>query len=171
MTKQIAEPRRNLRSLASLLTWRDASQSWGWDQAPEFKDICLCTFLLILSPSSLAAALIAKQIAFTFWIGWCNLRNGSEEAWSRVSFLQFLPCHGNRLLPWANCSDRCLQKRTEVSQCLLLSDHAPNEDHFPELLVKLAFAYWLASEITAWGRRRRRESVEVFFFSQDLFSV
>lgn len=38
---------------------------------------------------------------------------------------------------------RCLQKQTEVSQCLLLSDHSPNKGHFPELLVKLACVNWL----------------------------
>lgn len=120
-------------------------------------------FCLSCPPARPQLLWLPNRLPLPFELAGATLRNGAEEAWSRVSFLQFLPCHGNRLLPWANCSARCVQKRTEVSQCLLLSDHVPNEDHFPELLVKLAFANWLASEITAWGRRRRRESVEVFF--------
>lgn len=96
------------------------------------------------------------------------------EAWSRMVFLSSPPA-----METASCdkqgtelmSIRCLQKWTEASQGLLPSGYVPNKDHFPEQLVKLAFAYWLASAITACGRRRRRRKRGSVLFSQDLFSV
>lgn len=65
-----------------------------------------------------------------------------------------------------------LQTWTQVSQRQLLSDCVPNTCSFPELLVKLACAYeQAASEITAWGRRRRRRARARVLFSLGLFSV
>lgn len=63
------------------------------------------------------------------------------EAWSRMFSLSSSPametasCHkqGAELT-----SIRCLQKQAEISQGLLLSDHVPNKDHFPERLVKIS---------------------------------
>lgn len=96
------------------------------------------------------------------------------EAWSRMLLLSSPPAMETAFCDKQGAefmSIRCLQKWTEVSQGLLPSGHVPNKDHFPERLVKLAFAYWLASEITAWGRRRRRRKRGSVLFSQDLFSV
>lgn len=155
---------------------RDVSQKMGVGSGSRVQGHLPVQFLMYPVPqsSSTAACWSPNELPLN-WL--CHWRNSSEEVWSSMSFPQFPPatetdCFHKQGAGWAYCSlDACKHElKSHNFYCFLTV--VPNKCSFPELLVKLACAHVQAvSEITAWGRRRRRRERTSVLFSQDLFSV